>query len=191
MASHYELELTLTSAKQLKNVNWRHGTNKPYAVVYIDPIIKFTTNIDQNEFKSRECSSTSRLPQQRYNAGGYTASYGEVRGKRKSEFGEMGIGFAVGAVAGILGELAFEKGVEYIEDRIVDEVVERVEDDLGSSDDDVAENVEDDGDDDDDDDDNVAENVEDDVGYDDDMGEIVDDDFGYDDDDDGYDGDDF
>ncbi|WJX71251.1 hypothetical protein P8452_55264 [Trifolium repens] len=48
MASPYELELTLTSAKQLKNVNWRHGTNKPYAVVYIDPIIKFTTNIDQN-----------------------------------------------------------------------------------------------------------------------------------------------
>ncbi|MCI57230.1 hypothetical protein A2U01_0078481, partial [Trifolium medium] len=53
------------------------------------------------ELKSRECSSASRvygsvIPQQRYNVGGYTASYGEVGGKRKSEFGEMGIGFAVG-----------------------------------------------------------------------------------------------
>ncbi|PNX88178.1 putative peroxisomal membrane protein PEX13-like [Trifolium pratense] len=284
MASRYELELTLTSAKQLKNVNWRHGTNKPYAVVYIDPIIKFTTNIDQNgntesqwknqtliiplpskpikdlilyiqivhagfeentkkligsarlkvvevfengigkcvsrmltlerpsgrpqgkvdvkvgireisyraqgvdfgneEFKSREYSSSSRVygsvrPQQRYNMGG----------KRKSEFGEMGIGFAVGAVAGVLGGLALEKGVEYVEDRIVDDVVERVEEDLGYNDDGV-ENADDDIDYDDD----VEENVDDDVSYvdDDDVEENVEDDFGYDDDDaGGYDGDDF
>jgi hypothetical protein len=63
MASPYELELTLTSAKQLKNVNWRHGTNKPYAVVYIDPIIKFTTNIDQNgDTESQRKNQTLILP---------------------------------------------------------------------------------------------------------------------------------
>ncbi|WJX66332.1 hypothetical protein P8452_50897 [Trifolium repens] len=106
------------------------------------------------EFKSRECSSTSRVygsvtPQQRYNVGGYTALYGEVGGKKKSEFGEMGIRFAVGAVVGVLGGLALEKGVEYIEDRIVDDVVEIVEDDL-SNDDDEAENFDDDVDYDDD-----------------------------------------
>ncbi|WJX71247.1 hypothetical protein P8452_55260 [Trifolium repens] len=90
----------------------------------------------------------------------------------------------------VLGGIALQKGVEYIEDRIVDDVVERVEDDL-SNDDDVAENVDDDVDYDDD----VVENVYDDVGYDDDdddddVEENVEDDFGYDDDTGGYDEDD-
>jgi hypothetical protein len=144
------------------------------------------TDFGNEEFKSWECSSTSRVygyvtPQQRYNVGGYTASYEEVGGKKKSEFGEMGIGFAVGAVAGVLGGLALEKGVEYIEDRIVDDVVERDEDDLSNDDDDEAENVDDDVDYDDD----VVENV-----YDDDVEENIEDGYGYDDDIGGYDEDD-
>ncbi|OIW06353.1 hypothetical protein TanjilG_14998 [Lupinus angustifolius] len=48
MASRYELEVKLISAKGLKNVNWRHGSNKPYAVVYVDPANKSTTNIDES-----------------------------------------------------------------------------------------------------------------------------------------------
>ncbi|CAL0333274.1 unnamed protein product [Lupinus luteus] len=48
MASRYELEVTLVSAKGLKNVNWRHGKNKPYAVVYVDTANKSTTNIDES-----------------------------------------------------------------------------------------------------------------------------------------------
>ncbi|XP_058749977.1 uncharacterized protein LOC131622990 [Vicia villosa] len=49
MSSHrYELDLTLKSAKSLKNVNWRHGPNQPYAVVWVDQANKFTTNVDPN-----------------------------------------------------------------------------------------------------------------------------------------------
>lgn len=41
-----ELELTVSSAKDLKNVNWRHGDLKPYAVVWVDPSAKSTTKVD-------------------------------------------------------------------------------------------------------------------------------------------------
>ncbi|GMH19640.1 hypothetical protein Nepgr_021481 [Nepenthes gracilis] len=47
MASRYgEIEVTITSAKDLKNVNWRHGSLKPYAVVWVDPARKSTTRVD-------------------------------------------------------------------------------------------------------------------------------------------------
>ncbi|GKE07769.1 protein SRC2, partial [Tanacetum coccineum] len=47
MAARYELEVTVTSAKNLKNVNWRHGPLKPYAVVWVDPKNKSTTRVDE------------------------------------------------------------------------------------------------------------------------------------------------
>lgn len=47
MATRHELEVTVTSAKDLKNVNWRHGDNKPYAVVWVDPSRKVSTNVDR------------------------------------------------------------------------------------------------------------------------------------------------
>ncbi|KAA8539942.1 hypothetical protein F0562_026634 [Nyssa sinensis] len=46
MASRYEVELTITSAKDLKNVNWRHGLLKPYAVVWVDSKSKSSTRVD-------------------------------------------------------------------------------------------------------------------------------------------------
>ncbi|PIN05157.1 hypothetical protein CDL12_22303 [Handroanthus impetiginosus] len=47
MASRYEVEVTITSAKDLKNVNWRHGKLKPYAVVWVDPNSKRSTRVDE------------------------------------------------------------------------------------------------------------------------------------------------
>ncbi|KAL3521552.1 hypothetical protein ACH5RR_019701 [Cinchona calisaya] len=47
MGSWYEVEVTVTSAKDLKNVNWRHGPLKPYAVVWIDPKAKSSTRVDE------------------------------------------------------------------------------------------------------------------------------------------------
>ncbi|KAL6972040.1 hypothetical protein U1Q18_031723 [Sarracenia purpurea var. burkii] len=46
MASRYEAQVTITSAKDLKNVNWRHGRLKPYVVAWIDPNSKTSTRID-------------------------------------------------------------------------------------------------------------------------------------------------
>ncbi|CAK9176886.1 unnamed protein product [Ilex paraguariensis] len=46
MGSRYEVEVTVTSAKDLKNVNWRHGQLKPYAVVWVDPKAKCSTRVD-------------------------------------------------------------------------------------------------------------------------------------------------
>ncbi|XP_047336636.1 protein SRC2 homolog [Impatiens glandulifera] len=42
-----EVEITITSAKDLKNVNWRHGRLKPYAVVWIDRNNKSSTRVDE------------------------------------------------------------------------------------------------------------------------------------------------
>ncbi|KAK8926174.1 hypothetical protein KSP39_PZI018360 [Platanthera zijinensis] len=41
-----EVEITVVSAKHLKNVNWRHGDLKPYAVAYLDPERRSATKPD-------------------------------------------------------------------------------------------------------------------------------------------------
>ena len=48
MASRYEVEVKISSAQDLKNVNWRHGPNKPYAVVWVDPKNKCSTRVDED-----------------------------------------------------------------------------------------------------------------------------------------------
>ncbi|XP_061373657.1 protein SRC2 isoform X1 [Gastrolobium bilobum] len=72
-----------------------------------------------------------------YNAPQQTASYGQgsygyapVEEKKKSKFGGMGTGLAVGAVAGVLGGIALVEGAEYVENKIADDAAEKVEDDL-------------------------------------------------------------
>ncbi|KAJ9549071.1 hypothetical protein OSB04_021614 [Centaurea solstitialis] len=47
MAVSYELEVTISSAKNLENVNWRHGPLKPYAVAWVDPENKHSTRVDE------------------------------------------------------------------------------------------------------------------------------------------------
>lgn len=42
-----EVEVTISSAKEIKNVNWRNGPNKPYAVVWVDPRYKSSTRVDE------------------------------------------------------------------------------------------------------------------------------------------------
>ncbi|MBA0689949.1 hypothetical protein Goari_007650 [Gossypium aridum] len=59
--------------------------------------------------------------------GGHTY-YGQE--EKKSKFGRMGTGLVVGAVVGPLGGLALAKGVDAVEDHIIDEVAKKVEDDL-------------------------------------------------------------
>ncbi|KAK9096942.1 hypothetical protein Sjap_022439 [Stephania japonica] len=46
----YEVEVTISSANNLKNVNWRHGPLKPYAVVWVTPNSsnKSSTNVDSH-----------------------------------------------------------------------------------------------------------------------------------------------
>lgn len=61
-------------------------------------------------------------------------SYGQVQygqeETKKSKFGGMGTGLAVGAVAGALGAFALAEGVEYVEDKIAEDVAEKVVDNL-------------------------------------------------------------
>ncbi|CAN1751671.1 Protein SRC2 [Linum perenne] len=47
MASRYEVEVVISSAKDLKNINWQYGTLRPYAVVWVDPDKKSTTRVDE------------------------------------------------------------------------------------------------------------------------------------------------
>ncbi|CAJ1952846.1 unnamed protein product [Sphenostylis stenocarpa] len=275
MGSRYEVEVKLSSARGLKNVNWRNGANRPYVVVWVDPSNKLSTHVDENgdtdanwdqtlviplppkpledqtlyidvvhagsEEDTKPLIGSARLkltevlndvgmgerlgrtltlkrpsgrPQGKvevsvtireprypapgaYNAPGYgvrdyspapqaygyppygapqqgayysaappsgypynaptqgygappqsgygynappqTASYGQgseygyapKEEKKKSKFGGMGTGLAVGAVAGVLGGVALVEGAEFLENKIADDVAERVEDDLG------------------------------------------------------------
>ncbi|ONI25377.1 hypothetical protein PRUPE_2G298800 [Prunus persica] len=65
------------------------------------------------------------------------ASYGQAgygHEEKKSKFGGMGTGLAVGAVAGVLGGVALAEGFDYVEDKIADDVAEKVEDDIGYDD---------------------------------------------------------
>ncbi|CAN6471413.1 unnamed protein product [Victoria cruziana] len=41
-----EIDLTIVSAKHLKNVNWRHGDLLPYAVAWVDARNRFPTSVD-------------------------------------------------------------------------------------------------------------------------------------------------
>ncbi|WRX18406.1 C2 domain - like 10 [Theobroma cacao] len=47
MASPLEIEVTLSSAEALKNVNWRHGPIRPYVVVWVDPKNKCSSKVDE------------------------------------------------------------------------------------------------------------------------------------------------
>ncbi|CAL0328598.1 unnamed protein product [Lupinus luteus] len=269
MASRYELEVKIASAHRLKNVNWRHGATRPYAIVWVDPSNKFSTRVDESgdtepnwdqnlllplplgpienftlyldivhagseddtkpligsarlkladiidyggigervsktlklkrpsgrphgeiEIKvvvkdrnyraseeyytppygvppagqqSREYgypnagpyegSYYSAAPQLGYSyAGGsygqgsyggnneplQMASYGQggygyaaAPVEKKSKFGGMGTGLAVGALAGVVGGIALVEGADYIENKIADDAAEKVEDDIG------------------------------------------------------------
>ncbi|KAF5732377.1 actin cytoskeleton-regulatory complex protein pan1 [Tripterygium wilfordii] len=271
MASRYEIELYITSANDLKNVNWRYGPLRPYAVVWVDPDKKCSSRVDEEgdtnpywdekllvplppgpiedhtlhidivhaggkedvkpligsarlnlgEFidesgvgqkanRTLKLKRPSGRPQgkleiklevrdQRYRepeyyappygaggareyvppppssygapyaaapqnpyyaspapsgypSGGYNygqpaygnpsygqesygygrgsyGQYGKAEEEKKSKFGGMGTGLAVGAVAGAVGAIAIAEGVDALEDNIADDVAEKVEDD--------------------------------------------------------------
>ncbi|CAH8363409.1 unnamed protein product [Eruca vesicaria subsp. sativa] len=57
-----EVEVTISSAKNIKNVNWRNGPNKPYAVVWIDPKYKYSTRVDEEEDTSPSWNQTFVIP---------------------------------------------------------------------------------------------------------------------------------
>ncbi|KAF6153514.1 hypothetical protein GIB67_027381 [Kingdonia uniflora] len=44
----FDLHVTIISAKHLKNVNWRHGDLKPYAIFWLDPDRRLATKPDDS-----------------------------------------------------------------------------------------------------------------------------------------------
>ncbi|XP_030533104.1 protein SRC2 homolog [Rhodamnia argentea] len=62
MASRYEVEVTVSSARDLKNVNWRHGPIRPYAVVWVDPSNKCSTKVDDEGDTSPIWDATLVIP---------------------------------------------------------------------------------------------------------------------------------
>lgn len=62
MASRYEVEVKIQSARDLKNVNWRHGNLKPYAVVWVDPKNKASTKVDAEGDTSPYWDETLVIP---------------------------------------------------------------------------------------------------------------------------------
>ncbi|XP_076918559.1 uncharacterized protein LOC143579030 [Bidens hawaiensis] len=62
MAARSEVEVTISSAKNLKNVNWRHGPLRPYAVVWVDPKHKWSTRVDEEGDESPVWDQTLVIP---------------------------------------------------------------------------------------------------------------------------------
>lgn len=62
MASRYEVEVKISSARDLKNVNWRHGPTRPYAVVWVDPKNKSSTKVDEESDTSPHWDETLVIP---------------------------------------------------------------------------------------------------------------------------------
>ncbi|CAK7337334.1 unnamed protein product [Dovyalis caffra] len=62
MASRYEVEVTICSAKDLKNVNWRYGLLRPYAVVWVDSNSKCSTRVDEEGDTSPLWDQTLVIP---------------------------------------------------------------------------------------------------------------------------------
>ncbi|PON44164.1 C2 domain containing protein [Trema orientale] len=62
MASRYEVEVKLSAARDLKNVNWRYGPVKPYAVVWVDPKNKCSTRVDESSDTNPTWDETLVIP---------------------------------------------------------------------------------------------------------------------------------
>lgn len=62
MASGHEVQVKLSSARDLKNVNWRYGPVKPYAVVWVEPRNKCSTKADDEGDTSPEWDETLTIP---------------------------------------------------------------------------------------------------------------------------------
>ncbi|PQQ20627.1 protein SRC2 [Prunus yedoensis var. nudiflora] len=62
MASGHEVQVKLSSARDLKNVNWRNGPVKPYAVVWVDPKNKCSTRVDEEGDTSPYWDETLTIP---------------------------------------------------------------------------------------------------------------------------------
>ncbi|CAO2162088.1 unnamed protein product [Urochloa humidicola] len=62
MASRYEVEVTVGSARELKNVNWRHGDLKPYAVVWVDDGPKCSTRVDLDDGENPDWDEKLTVP---------------------------------------------------------------------------------------------------------------------------------
>ncbi|KAM0942028.1 putative C2 domain-containing protein [Dioscorea sansibarensis] len=62
MASRYEIEVTINSARDLKNVNWRYGDLKPYVVVWVDPATKCSTKADFDGDTDPVCDEKLIIP---------------------------------------------------------------------------------------------------------------------------------
>ncbi|WOG91359.1 hypothetical protein DCAR_0310608 [Daucus carota subsp. sativus] len=58
----YEVQVTISSAKDLKNINWRHGSLKPYAVVWLDPSSKCSTLVDPQGDTCPQWNQTLVIP---------------------------------------------------------------------------------------------------------------------------------
>ncbi|CAK9135731.1 unnamed protein product [Ilex paraguariensis] len=44
----YDVDISIVSAKHLKNVNWRHGDLKPYVIFWVDPDRRLATKSDDS-----------------------------------------------------------------------------------------------------------------------------------------------
>lgn len=54
MGSRYEVEVTVGSGQDLKNVNWRNGDLKPYVVLWVDDGPKCSTGVDHHDGENPE-----------------------------------------------------------------------------------------------------------------------------------------
>ncbi|KAM0843771.1 hypothetical protein ACQ4PT_057494 [Festuca glaucescens] len=62
MGSRYEVEVTVASATDLKNVNWRNGDLHPYAVLWVDDGARCSSRVDLDNGESPVWDEKIALP---------------------------------------------------------------------------------------------------------------------------------
>uniref|UniRef100_N1QU87 Uncharacterized protein n=1 Tax=Aegilops tauschii TaxID=37682 RepID=N1QU87_AEGTA len=141
MGSRYEVEVTVGSARDLKNVNWRNGDLQPYAVLWVDDGPKCSSRVDLDNGESPVWDekltvplppSTARLEDAvlridvvHANAGGGTKPLvGSDCWDPPATSSHARKCLTVGT------HLVEACGASYLEDKIEDDVAEKVEDDL-------------------------------------------------------------
>lgn len=103
-----EVEVAILSAKDIKNVNWRNGPNKPYAVVWVDPKYKSSTRVDEDGDTCPTWNETFVIPLPPDNEDDYDKVYIDIVHAGREENTKPLIGSVHLSLRDVIDEVGFD-----------------------------------------------------------------------------------
>eukprot|EP01018_Ginkgo_biloba_P034334 Gb_40950 [translate_table: standard] len=105
-----DVEITISSARDLKNVNWREGDLRPYAVAWIDPEYKVSTKVDEEGDTSPSWNEKLTIPVNKPLEDAELTI--EIVHQKPSELTKPLVGTARIPLAEVLDEVGFDEKLE-------------------------------------------------------------------------------